>query len=188
MSLNGKIVLAASIFAGVSLGIVFFAAMPLISEIDEVWIQIAAQKDDAVKLDGRILRVRQYREFAKKEAENLAEMDSLLADSQMPDFINYLEGAADEAGVEMVLSPSISRSESDDDWPAMNYQADIAGNVDGVLKFVKNIEVCPYLVKVDGFSIRAGAEQSGSTKGKELNYEWADPGTARISLKVYVKK
>ena len=143
MNLNGKIMLAAVSSVGIILGIIFFGALPIINEIDGVRDEIVAQRDETAKLDERIGKVRQFREFAKKEEENLAKMDGLLTDSQMPDFINYLEGSADEAGVELVLSPSISRSDVEGDWSSMNYQADIIGNIDGVLKFVKKIEVNP---------------------------------------------
>jgi len=189
MNLNGKIILAAASFVGLTLGIIFFGGFSLVSEIEGVRTEIVAQRNDAAKMDSRILKVRQYREFAKKEESNIKKMEGLLTDRQMPDFIDYLEESAATSGVEVVFSPSISLSNSDEDWPSMDYQADITGDINNILKLVKKIEIGPYLVRVDGFSIEAGINQSGSAaKNQVLDMKWTDPGTAHILLKAYVKK
>jgi len=188
MNLDGKIILAAVAFSGAILGVIFFVAIPLISEIESVRAEISAQQDAALKLDSRILKVRQYREFAKKEESNLGKLDDLLTDRQMPDFINYMEKSATSSGVEVVFSPSISQGDSEEGWSWMNYQADITGNIDNILKFVKKIEIGPYLVGIDGFSIQAGITEDPAAKDKIPVAVGENPGMAHISLKAYVKK
>ena len=181
--------LAAALFVGVTLGIIFFVGAPLVSEIGAVRTEIIAQQDNAAKMDNRILKVRQYREFAKKEESNIKKMEGLLTDSQMPDFIDYLEDSAATSGVEVTFSPSISRNDSSEEWSSMDYQADIIGDINNILKFVKEIEIGPYLVRIDGFSIEAGISKTSAVgKSQVAETGWSDPGTAHILLKAYVKK
>lgn len=189
MNLNVKILTAAAISIGIFSGIIFFAAVPLITDIGNIRSQTAAMQADEVKNSDRILRVRQYREFVKQEDANLKKLDDLLVDSKMPlDFIDYLESAGVNSGIKVTFSPSVSQAAAPGEWPSLSFQADITGNIDGILKFTKEIETGPYLVSIQGFNVSAGTEKNTNFSQKTIVIEGDNAGTAHILLKAYAKE
>lgn len=179
--------MAAAVSLGVFLGIIIFVAVPLVADIQNVRAQTIMRQVDAVGYENRIFWVRRFREFAKQESENFSKLANVLVDSQMPlDFIDYLEGAAFDSGIKINFSPSVTHREPDEEWPSLGFQIDADGGIGDILRFVKKIETGPYLVSIEGFNIKAGAQDPGV---KDDAISVADnPGKAHILLRVYAKE
>jgi len=146
-------------------------------------------REEEKKDADRILRVRQYREFIKQEGSNLNKLDGLLVDRQMPlDFIGYLEAAAADSGIKVDFSPSVSQAAKPGEWPVLNFQVNVSGDIDGILRFTKKIETSPYLVTIQGFNVMTGSEKRTDYQQKIAVAEDDNAATAHILLQVYAKE
>lgn len=121
------------VFLGIILGLV----IPLINNISNIREQILVKQQEAVANEKRIIQARGFWKFSQKEESNLKKLDELLVDKQLPlDFINYLETAAADCGVQTTFSTATT-STGGEDWPALNYQVEAEGNIDNILQFTK---------------------------------------------------
>lgn len=181
-SLKSKPLVVAAAFSAAALALVFLAVAPLIASIGDAGSQAVQQQAQIADYDRRLSSAREFIAFAKIENDNFAKMNEVFVDGQMPlDFINSLETAAANCNVSVKFSPSVSQQTSNKDWSSITIEADIAGGVSDILRFMEKIENSPYLLTVQSFGLRAGSA------GDEANDIPAGSGNAHILLKAYAK-
>jgi len=186
MSLNRKTFFTAVVFLTLFAGVIFFVSLPLVATIKNINAEIAEQRQKIAIYDSRISKTREFEAFARQE-KDMDNLSRVFVDGQMPlDFINSLETAARDVGVTIKLSSSLSQSVRANvgGWPSISIEAELSGQIPGILRFVKKIENSPYLVEIQSFNIEAGAPRltgENSTAGE------TGAGNAHILMNAYAK-
>jgi len=188
ISLANKPLAVAAVFAAICLALVFFVINPLITNIKETGIGIAWQGVEIDGYDQRLRKAKEFGSFVKDQRDNFKKLDALFVDSQMPlDFINALEVAARDTGVEVEFSSSLPQQKKNE-WPSITMEAEIYGSISGILQFIEKTEMIPYLVAVESVGIEAGElDVSSGIDNKKKKIDASDPGQAHILLKAYAK-
>lgn len=196
INFNKKIFLTVFFFIGCVTGLVFCIALPIYSDIWNTGMRLREQRKIISDYDKRIAAARKFTVFAKEEKDNLEKIDKVFIDARVPlEFINSIENAAREVSVEVELfSPAIQKK-ADNEWSTMEIEADISGNMAGVMRFLKKIENSIYLVEIQNINIQIDTGGSGGSNSESApivslaDNAWDALLTkASVSLKVYAKQ
>jgi|GEM_PF-662302 hypothetical protein len=172
-----------------------FVVMPILSEIESSGLRVREQRDKIASCERRIAAVREFAVFAKEERTNLDKLDKVFVDAQLPlDFINVLERVARDTSVGIEFSSSIIQPKKADSWPMVGIEAQVAGETEAILRFIKKIETSPYLVEIQGVEIQIDIPQkeespvnNGTTTVQAGIPDKSRTAQAHILLKAYAK-
>jgi hypothetical protein len=198
---NKKTIFAVLALAAVLAAMVFFAVMPILSEIGKAGVSVREQRGKIAGYDKRIAVAREFASFTKDEKNNLDNINGVFVDAQSPsdfiNFINFLENTARNTLVNIDFSSSVPSTGTDSDSSSVGVEADISGNMGNILRFLKNIETSHYLVEVQGINIQisdAGGKVLAQVNGTSTESQAGSavteenrPARAHILLKAYAK-
>ena len=176
------------IFSGVTIAIVFWAVLPIVSEMERAGLSIGEQREKIAGYEKRIAAAREFAAFAKEEKNNLEKINNVFVDSKLPlEFINFLEAEARRSSVDIKFSSSMVQQKTAQEQLSIIIKASVAGGREEVLRFLKNIEDGPYLVQIQNASIELNSRDRGGAAQPDVPAIDSGITKADILIKAYAK-
>lgn len=171
-----KIPIILTIFAIISLLLIILIIYPLFKGIKKSSQELISSKQTLVSLQSKINNLERFKEINEGLGPSLTIMDSLFVNADLPiDFIKFLEKIASDTKLSINVSPATAPKKGTDLWPSISFQISLNGSLPNCLRFFEKIEVVPYLVEAQNFSV------------KRIGEEPQENAMANLSIKVFSK-
>lgn len=186
MSLKKKINISIVTILILSLLLIVFLILPLLSEIKKAAENFLSQKENLVFLENKAENFWKFEVQFEEIRPNLEKIDTFFIESEAPvEFIRFLENTARDCGISLKISPSLPLKTEKDPWPNLFFQISSVGSFPNFMRFLEKLESSLYLIAFQNLNISRISETELKLKGFE-KFSLGDVIT-NLSLKVYTK-
>lgn len=186
MTFNKKIAISIITILILSLLLIFFLILPLLSKIKKASSDFLSQKENLISLENKLENFWKIKTQLEEINPNLEKINSFFIEPEAPvEFISFLENTAQNSGISLKISPSLPLKTKEDPWPFLLFQISSVGSFPNFMKFLEKLELSPYLIVFQNLNISRLSETELKSKG----FEKLSLGDVIInfSLKVYTK-
>jgi Tfp pilus assembly protein PilO len=182
MIFKKKGILIAFILMGFFAFSVIFLGYPLIKDIENRTGQLVEVKKDLNFITTKSESINSIKEKYLSIKSDIDKIDSFLIDSENPiDIIELWEQEASKNGLQIEISASKGKEETDDYWPYLIFQIRLNGPFIGLMRFFEKLESSQYLIDITGFGITSPKIESQS---QEIPPNYVN---ANFNIKAYAK-
>ena len=181
-----RIFIAATCFTTIALLLIILLVWPLVRDIKKSSDDLLVIRQTISSLGASIEDLEQFKTTYKRLNDDLAKARALFVNRDMPvDFIEFLEGAADDSQLAIAISPASVREVKGDIWPSMNFKLSLSGSATSCFKFLEKLETSPFLLDIQNFSITKTEQEEAQSNSQE----GLPPGEVRADflIKTYVQ-
>lgn len=163
MDIKKQLYIILSSFFLANLFLILFFVYPVFLEIQENSSNLISQKISQSNLEKQFSEASKFKQKYEDYKPNLTKVDGLFVDSQNPVvFIEFLEKTSNTTGTNLQIStPSVEKNPSS---TYATFQLSISGTFSGIVKFLKSVELGPYLVNEGALNIRSAKNQTMSAE------------------------
>lgn len=148
--------------------LVGFGVMPIVKQIQKGSQDLALKKATLDLLKNQILNLKEFRENYELLEQDLNKIDDSFIDPEAPiDFIEFLESEAQNANLEMMISPFSFPPQKDDPWQSTGFRVNLGGSFSDCLRFLERLEQSPWLIELSQLDVERMAEKSPRPRGFE---------------------
>lgn len=142
-----------TIFGLVILVSVLFIIFPLIGKIKKNSDDLVARKASMALVESQAKEIEKFKNSYESYRPNFDKINLLYIDPKNPvDFFKFLEKEASYYNIKSTVSLSASPQDKKNQF--INFKISTQGNFTDVLGFMEKIETGPYLIKVEGLTIK----------------------------------
>lgn len=155
MTQKQKLNLSIIIFGLVYVVLIVFVVSPLLSGIKKNSQDLTFQKQTLASFEAKLENLNRFKALYHEVEPNLEKVSNLLINPEVPvEFIAFLENTASNCQLFIDISSAIPTKAKEDSWPALIFQINSIGSFPRFLKFLEKLETSPYLIRIQGLSIR----------------------------------
>ena len=185
MTTDKKIYISLAISIFLIVVFVTFLIYPTFKEIKKSSEDLISQKENLAVLEIKAVNLKKFETLYQNLEPNLGRIDDLFIDPGVPvDFISFLEETSKSCNLNFFLSLSSSKKITEEVWPSLVFQINLAGSFLDFSKFLEKLESGPYLIEIRDITINKLRE--AETK-KELEKSSLSDVEALVLIKVYAK-
>lgn len=152
MKLKQKIYFTIGFLMVFFVAIVFFAILPLFSDIKNNSQELINAKNEIVSFDAEIDNSGIVKEQYLLSKENFDKIETLFVDSEVPiSFIRFLQKTAKDSGVSAEIFAG--SGEAGKPWPALYFQLSTKSNFLELARFLEKLENSTYLIEIKNLNI-----------------------------------
>ncbi|MDD2731933.1 MAG: type 4a pilus biogenesis protein PilO [Candidatus Pacebacteria bacterium] len=181
MKINKRKIKILSLFGLTIIVLIFFLIYPLLIVIKNSSQEIIRAKNELSSFNQKIENLDKIKEGFRACEADLAKIDTLFADLNMPiDVIKFWEEAAGQSEVLVEINSSGLKKSDLDIWNFIPFQITIFGDFNNFMKFLNKIENGPYLIEIYNMNI--------TSRGLDIG-QITSPGAieANLTVKVFAK-
>ncbi len=185
MDTQKKIHISIAVF--LTIGILFLAsaAVLIIRSIQKNSEEFVSQKKELISVQKEIETFTEAKSRYESSKESIDKIDKLFIDPENPiDFLNFLNKNAESHNLKIKTSPLSSGSKEIDPWPSISFQVSSSGSFSNSMKFLRTLELSPYLIEMSTTNIKNLTEGEIGAKGLGMSL---DNVNANFLMKVYTK-
>lgn len=161
MTLPNKINLSLIISTVVYIVLIIFVILPLFSGIKESSQELVSQKQILASFEAYLESLDKFKNLYFEIEPNVNKSSNLFIDPEVPvDFITFLETTASNSQLPTEISGAVPVEAGEDPWGGLVFQIISTGSFSKFLKFLEKLETSPYLIKIQGLSIRKISESN----------------------------
>lgn len=139
----------------------FLVISPLLKDIQSRAKELSLQENKSITLQLKIDGLERFKNIYKGLEGDLKKIDDLLVNLEVPvEFINFLEGEAQQLNLDFEISSVNNYTDNLNSWSYIIFQATINGNFSDLLKFLESIENSSYLIEIVNINIREAGNDS----------------------------
>lgn len=155
MAPKEKIIISSIIFGIVSLALICFIIYPLVQGIKRNSQDLVGAKKELTLFQTKVEEVEQTKENYEKLKSDLDKIDKLFIDPDVPiDLIKFWEKTANDSGLSIDIAPVSLKAVGTDPWSSIGFSLILSGSFPNFLKFLEKIETSPYLLEVQGLTVK----------------------------------
>jgi len=166
-------------FAAVSLCLVVFLIYPLLKDIKSTSRQLVENKASLALMETENRQLDAFRGEYALYRENLEKINAIFVDQKNPiDAIKFLEKMAADYGISITINVSPSKNQPAAGATSAAFQIYAKGQFTDIMAFVENVELGPYLIKVNSMNLKKA--------GRDLDQEKIISGEIESTLAIEV--
>jgi hypothetical protein len=173
MDTKKQIYIIISVFLLLLLLLILFFIWPLFREVKKSSESLSLQIKDAITLERQLQEAEKFQQKYESYQPGFQKIESMFVDSSNPvTFIEFLENIAQNKNIKLQISAPLFSIEKG--LTFANLQLFASGSFSGIIKFIKEIELGPYLIQTQNLSLESRKTGIGTI-------------TADISIKALAK-
>lgn len=187
MNFKNKTQISLIMFCVLNIGFIIFLIYPFISDIRKNSQELISAQKDLIVFEAKIRNLEEFNTIHSELEPNFEKAFDLFIDPKAPvRFMESLEKISQDCQLQTEILPIQISKVKEDKWSFLPLKITSAGSFPNFLKFLKKIEYSPYLIEIEGLSIKRFIEKQVESEEFENLVLWGVRTT--LNIKVFTQQ